>query len=334
MAVWDIADYGYSAKSFSVSTQTGAPYQIVFKDDGTKFYIIELAGDNVLEYALSTAWDITTASFTASLDISAQETLPTSLFVGDGGSKVYISGLNQKNISQYNLSTAWDITSATFNQNADISTQDNLPAGLYFKSDGTKCFLLGDSGNDVNEYTLSTAWDISTLSFVDSFSVSSQTTGPGALAFGDSGSSFYVMDGGTIYQYDMSTAWDVSTASYIDSKDVSAQESDAKGIFFRPNGDNFYVVGPSDDRVYQYNAVTVIIAAAAMAGTSTFNAVPAIVSGAATMAGTSAFAGAGDQRLVAKGRAVDEASAGGTSASLSVSVNSAITAPASPTGNT
>lgn len=132
----------------------------------------------------------------------------------------------------------------------------------------------------------------------------------------------------------MSTAWDVSTASYIDSKDVSAQESDAKGIFFRPNGDNFYVVGPSDDRVYQYNAVTVIIAAAAMAGTSTFNAVPAIVSGAATMAGTSAFAGAGDQRLVAKGRAVDEASAGGTSASLSVSVNSAITAPASPTGNT
>lgn len=334
MALWDITDYAYSGTSFSVSSQSPAAVGIVFKDDGTKFYIIDSANDAVNEYTMSTAWDVSSASFTTSLDISGQETAPGCLFIGNSGTKLYFSGTNQRNISEYTLSTAWDVSSATFVQNADISGQENLPTGLFFRSNGTKCFLLGRSGDDVNEYTLSTAWDVSTISFVDSFSVSSQTTSPGALTFGDSGSTFYVAGDGAVYQYDMSTAWDVSTASFIGSKDFSAQEAGAEGLFFRPNGDNFYLVGPSDDRVYQYNAVTVISAAAAMAGTSTFTPLPANISAAATMAGTSTFAGVGDGRQAAKGRAVNEARAGGTNAALSVSLNSAITEPANPSGNT
>ena len=35
-------------------------------------------------------------------------------------------------------------------------------------------FVVGDHGDDVNEYTLSTGFDVSTASFVDSFSVASQ----------------------------------------------------------------------------------------------------------------------------------------------------------------
>ena len=34
-------------------------------------------------------------------------------------------------------------------------------------------FVLGNAGKDVNEYTLSTGFDVSTASFVDSFTVSS-----------------------------------------------------------------------------------------------------------------------------------------------------------------
>lgn len=334
MALWDITDYAYSGKSFSVTTQTTGPFQISFKDDGTKLYVLEVSNDTILEYALSTAWDVSTASFTSSLDVSAQETTPTSLFVGDSGSKIYICGQVQRNISQYNLSTAWDVTSATFNQSVSIASQESIPRGIFFKSDGTKCFLLGDSGNDINEYTLSTAWDVSTLSFVDSFSVSSQTTTPSSLSFGDSGSTFYVVDGSVIYQYNMSTAWDVSTASYIGSRDISAQETELRGIFFRGNGDNFYVSGWDNDSIYQYNVLTFISAAATMAGTSTFTPLPANISAAATMAGSSTFSGVGDGRQAAKGRAVNEASAGGTNAALAVSLNSAITEPANPSGNT
>ena len=37
-----------------------------------------------------------------------------------------------------------------------------------------KCLLLEDNGDDVDEYTLSTAYDVSTAVFVDSFSVGSE----------------------------------------------------------------------------------------------------------------------------------------------------------------
>jgi hypothetical protein len=38
--------------------------------------------------------------------------------------------------------------------------------------------LLGFSGDDVNEYDLSTAWDISTASYLQNFSVIAQETSP------------------------------------------------------------------------------------------------------------------------------------------------------------
>ena len=41
---------------------------------------------------------------------------------------------------------------------------------------GKKMFVLGAIGDDVNEYTLATAFDVSSASFVDSFSVASQDT--------------------------------------------------------------------------------------------------------------------------------------------------------------
>ena len=33
---------------------------------------------------------------------------------------------------------------------------------------GLKMFIMGANGNDVNEYTLDTAWDVSSASFADS----------------------------------------------------------------------------------------------------------------------------------------------------------------------
>ena len=39
-------------------------------------------------------------------------------------------------------------------------------------------FIVGQAGQDVNEYTLSTGFNVSTASFVDSFSVASQDTVP------------------------------------------------------------------------------------------------------------------------------------------------------------
>ena len=46
-------------------------------------------------------------------------------------------------------------------------------------------FVTDNNGDEVNEYTLSTAWDVSTASFVDSFSVASEDDSPSGIAFGN-----------------------------------------------------------------------------------------------------------------------------------------------------
>ena len=57
------------------------------------------------------------------------------------------------------------------------------PRGIgYPNNDGTKMFIVGTTGDDVNEYTLSTGFDMSsTVTFVDSYSVSSKEANPTAV---------------------------------------------------------------------------------------------------------------------------------------------------------
>jgi hypothetical protein len=84
---------------------------------------------------------------------------------------MYVIGNSGDDVNEYDLSTAWDITTASYLQNFSVATQETNPQGLFFKPDGTKMYVIGSSGDDVNEYDLSTAWDISTASYLQNFSV-------------------------------------------------------------------------------------------------------------------------------------------------------------------
>ena len=46
-------------------------------------------------------------------------------------------------------------------------------------------FIVGSGGDDVNVYKLTAEWDVSTASFVDSFSVASEEISPTGIAFGN-----------------------------------------------------------------------------------------------------------------------------------------------------
>lgn len=200
--VWDISSASFS-QAFSVSAQDTSPSAVFFKPDGTKMYSVGRVGDNINEYDLGTSWDISTASYTQSFSVSTQETNPTSLFFKPDGTKMYVGGTVGDNVNEYNLSTPWDISTASYSQAFSVATQDANPYNLFFNPDGTNMYILGTSGDDVNEYALSTAWDISTASFIQSYSVASQETFPTGIFFKSDGSKMYIvgLNNDTIYQY-------------------------------------------------------------------------------------------------------------------------------------
>ena len=152
---WDISTASY-LQNFSVASQETTPSDIFFKPDGTKMYVIGYIGDDVNEYDLSTAWDVSTASYLQNFSVSAQETSPSGIFFKPDGTKMYVIGYTGDDVNEYDLSTAWDVTSASYSQNFSVASQETNPIGIFFKPDGLKMYVIGSIGDDVNEYDLGT----------------------------------------------------------------------------------------------------------------------------------------------------------------------------------
>jgi DNA-binding beta-propeller fold protein YncE len=246
--------YGY----FSVSAQETSPSGVFFKPDGTKMYVLGSTGDDVNEYDLSTAWDVTSASYLQNFSVAAQETGPTGIFFKPDGTKMYVIGSTGDDVNEYDLSTAWDITTTSYLQNFSVSAQETFPQGIFFKPDGTKMYIIGQAGDDVNEYDLSTAWDITSASYLQNFSVRDQETNPTGFFFKPDGAKMYIIGqaGADVNEYDLSTAWDITTASYLQNFSIAAQETNPTGVFFKPDGLKMYIIGPSVAVVYSYTLST------------------------------------------------------------------------------
>ena len=77
-------------------------------------------------------------------------------------------------------------------QGEDANTaQERFTTGLSFNNNGTKMFITGTENASANEFTLSTAFDISTRSFVDAFDISgtgaNEDAAPTSVKFNDDG---------------------------------------------------------------------------------------------------------------------------------------------------
>jgi hypothetical protein len=67
---------------------------------------------------------------------------------------MFIVGANGTEVNKYNLSTGFDVSTASYSENFSVSSQETNPNGIAFSTDGTKMFITGYSGDDVNEYLI------------------------------------------------------------------------------------------------------------------------------------------------------------------------------------
>ena len=78
---------------------------------------------------------------------------------------MFVLGNSSNKVYEYTLTTAFDISSASFVDSFSVSSQDTGPRGIWFDSSGKTMFIVGSGGDDVNVYKLTAAWDVSTASF-------------------------------------------------------------------------------------------------------------------------------------------------------------------------
>ena len=254
---WDLSTATFSRPTtdiVDVSSEMSTPAGIYFEDDGTKMFVVGRSGDEVNEYHLSTAWDITTASYDSRLYIGSQESIPVGLYFKPDGTKMYVAGEGGDEINQWNLSTAWDISTASHSTYKSVSSQDGRPRGIFFKDDGTKMYMLGANSDKVFEYNVSVAWNAGYASYSNnSFSLSGIESDPYSLSFKDDGTRMYVgSGGGRVSEIALSTAWDVTSGSHTHTFYGNAVTERAYGVAFKPDGTKFFVTDADNDEVVAF----------------------------------------------------------------------------------
>lgn len=222
-------------------------------------------GSNGTETAGTVGYDLAGASYDSkSFSVASQEGAAGGVQFKSDGTKMYVTGQASDSTFQYSLSTPYDVSTASydsvsFNHTAQVSNANCYD--LFFKTDGTQMYVMFGVNDTVYQYTLSTAWDLSTASYASkNFSVASQESGePGGLAFSNDGTKMYVVGEGqaTVFQYTLSTAWDLSTASYA-SKSFSVASKDTKpsGIAFSTSGNKMFISGENTDNIYLFTLST------------------------------------------------------------------------------
>ena len=251
----------YNNQSFSTASQDTLPEEVRFKPDGTKFYILGGSNDAVYQYAMSTAWDVSTASYESkSLSVQTQEGNPQAMAISSDGSKFYVGGQTDA-IYQYNLSTPYDVSTGSYASKSfsTASQISGVPWGVDINDDGDKMYVIGNGGN-VFQYTLSTPFDASTASYASkTLDTTSETTDTTSLALSSNGISLYVLSNGDdkIYKYTLSTAFDLATASYSGINfTTTSQENVPYGVAVKTDETQLYVTGTQNDSVIQYSLST------------------------------------------------------------------------------
>jgi len=248
---YDVSTAGVAITSFSTALQETVPTGIEFNPTGTKMFIsgqtgvAPLSGDHVHEYSLSTDWTVSSAGYTTSFNVTAQDSTPNGVTFGDSGSKMYVVGATNDAVYQYSLSTPYSLASGVTYDSISLILGTNplvletLPTDISFNSTGTVLWIVGNTQDRIYEFHLGTAWDISTAVFYDDVYIGfNEITVTGLHVIPEQNVAYIVGSGSdTVFQYSTNTP-----AIKIASSGISSESSIVLNNETRVN-DKLYVKG-------------------------------------------------------------------------------------------
>jgi len=181
------------------------------------------------------------------------------------GTKMFVVGMSQNKIFEFDLSTAFDISTATKNSNEYLHLSEQIDAkDIKFNSDGTKLFLAGTDDQEINEYNLSTAYDVSTSTHQNVY-----FNGDGldfvAIAFNTNGTKLFIYDAtgnDSIKQYSLGSPFDLSNAvlqkeyTGTSSKTLRQINGTPQGFAFSSDGTKMYVTGTGTQKIKEFTLST------------------------------------------------------------------------------
>ena len=73
------------------------------------------------------------------------------------GTRMYTTGNRQNMVYEHKLTTAWDITTATYHTYKTVVDEENRITAVQWKTDGSKMYILGFGADMIDQYNLPSA---------------------------------------------------------------------------------------------------------------------------------------------------------------------------------
>lgn len=227
------------------------PQSLKYYEGTNRLFILD-SYNTLREFSLDTDGDITTAALVQSKALGLSNC--NDFYISPDG--VYLFVTNQPDppyLNRFTMSTPWDISTATLNQQKPYSYWGSRPGGIHFRPDGKRFMIATYDSNTSQEryrqYECPTAWDI-----LDSVT---QTFAEVSIlyynfCFTPSGHQFvdWYGSGQDCYLHNLQEPWvienEVSTKTDFPSLGYPSAST------FWENGLYAYILNPLTKIVYQY----------------------------------------------------------------------------------
>ncbi|MFO7805760.1 MAG: hypothetical protein R6V30_08855 [Paracoccaceae bacterium] len=251
---WSLTEAVYDDIKWTPTSgpEVGDLWLLRFNPDGTKLYF--MGWDDILyQYSVATPYDLSTITYdNVSFSCQAQETSPDGWTFGKDGTKLYVTGSSSDSTHQYSVSTPYDLSAVTYDNKAFNPTQNAYSSCVIFNPDGTRMYLLRDGVRYLDQYYLTTAWEIDTAAHNDIlylWELPSDAYTPDVRISPDGAHMFAIQDRGIVHHWTMNTPWDTNGGEkYVGSFNVSElfpkSEWNYYGLEIHPNGDKLYIYVP------------------------------------------------------------------------------------------
>ena len=163
------------------------------------------------------------------------------------------------------------VTYLGVSESFDTTSDNATPAGMHFNTDGTKVFVVGSNGteDEVNEYSLTTAFDISTTQTItrrlgigtNELGTPIQELHPYGITFNGDGTKLYISGNGgnKIYELDLGSAFNISSATLNGelATNIHANgDGTPCGITFNNDGTKLFLAGFANHRIVYWSLST------------------------------------------------------------------------------
>jgi len=156
ISTWNPFSPGSPFRFKDISADTSLPTGIAVKPDGTRAFVSNLGttGGDIVEFSgTADRPDLWTKGY----ELTQSGTFFTDIFVPDAGTTMYVTNENGL-IYYYELSTAWDLSTASLIRTVDLSSHFDAIHAVYFTTLTSETFKLtlgskDDQGNDTGSPT-------------------------------------------------------------------------------------------------------------------------------------------------------------------------------------